>query len=90
MPGQSPRLVGGLFFGCGVLPETQAEGLVSVLGAARGKEVMPWVLARVSVYQDGIEDTVELTASLQSLSASTCWVVLMMGGGHFAGAVFRG
>ncbi|NWH89777.1 ANKZ1 protein, partial [Aegithalos caudatus] len=29
-------------------------------------------------------------ASLQSLSASTCWVVLMMGGGHFAGAVFRG
>ncbi|KFW80141.1 Ankyrin repeat and zinc finger domain-containing protein 1, partial [Manacus vitellinus] len=32
----------------------------------------------------------ELTASLQSLSMSTCWVVLMMGGGHFAGAVFRG
>ncbi|XP_057223573.1 ankyrin repeat and zinc finger domain-containing protein 1 isoform X3 [Malurus melanocephalus] len=38
----------------------------------------------------GIEEPVELTASLQSLSASTCWVVLMMGGGHFAGAVFRG
>ncbi|XP_074001363.1 tRNA endonuclease ANKZF1 [Numenius arquata] len=37
-----------------------------------------------------IEETVELTASLQSLGASTCWVVLMMGGGHFAGAVFRG
>ncbi|CAN8218681.1 unnamed protein product [Coccothraustes coccothraustes] len=37
-----------------------------------------------------IEEPVELTASLQSLSASTCWVVLMMGGGHFAGAVFRG
>lgn len=37
-----------------------------------------------------IEELVELTASLQSLSASTCWVVLMMGGGHFAGAVFRG
>ncbi|KAF4796902.1 ankyrin repeat and zinc finger domain containing 1 [Turdus rufiventris] len=36
------------------------------------------------------EEPVELTASLQSLSASTCWVVLMMGGGHFAGAVFRG
>lgn len=67
-----------------------AKGLVSVLGAARGKEVMPQVLARVSVYQDDIEETVELTASLQSLSASTCWVVLMMGGGHFAGAVFRG
>ncbi|XP_064290888.1 tRNA endonuclease ANKZF1 isoform X2 [Passer domesticus] len=37
-----------------------------------------------------IEEPEELTASLQSLSASTCWVVLMMGGGHFAGAVFRG
>lgn len=37
-----------------------------------------------------IEESVELTASLQSLSANTCWVVLMMGGGHFAGAVFRG
>ncbi|KAM7049726.1 tRNA endonuclease ANKZF1 isoform 1-T1 [Acridotheres tristis] len=36
------------------------------------------------------EEPVELTASLQSLSASTCWVVLMIGGGHFAGAVFRG
>ncbi|XP_023786913.1 ankyrin repeat and zinc finger domain-containing protein 1 isoform X1 [Cyanistes caeruleus] len=36
------------------------------------------------------EEPMELTASLQSFSASTCWVVLMMGGGHFAGAVFRG
>ncbi|XP_075287015.1 tRNA endonuclease ANKZF1 isoform X2 [Opisthocomus hoazin] len=36
------------------------------------------------------EEPAELTASLQSLCASTCWVVLMMGGGHFAGAVFRG
>ncbi|PKU48411.1 hypothetical protein llap_1319 [Limosa lapponica baueri] len=44
----------------------------------------------MSVYQGGIEEPVELTASLQSLGASTCWVVLMMGGGHFAGAVFRG
>ncbi|KAM6129581.1 tRNA endonuclease ANKZF1 [Pterocles gutturalis] len=38
----------------------------------------------------GREEPAELIASLQSLSASTCWVVLMMGGGHFAGAVFRG
>ncbi|NXH10520.1 ANKZ1 protein, partial [Bucco capensis] len=36
------------------------------------------------------EDPAELKASLQSLNASTCWVVLMMGGGHFAGAVFQG
>ncbi|XP_015490569.1 ankyrin repeat and zinc finger domain-containing protein 1 isoform X1 [Parus major] len=36
------------------------------------------------------EEPMELTASLQSFSPSTCWVVLMMGGGHFAGAVFRG
>lgn len=67
-----------------------AQRLVSVLRTAGGKEVIPWVLARVSVYQGDIEEPVELTASLQSLSASTCWVVLMMGGGHFAGAVFRG
>ncbi|KAJ7405648.1 Ankyrin repeat and zinc finger domain-containing protein 1 [Pitangus sulphuratus] len=57
---------------------------------ARAKEVIPWVLARVSVYQGDIEEPAELTASLQSLSMSTCWVVLMMGGGHFAGAVFQG
>ncbi|XP_010156845.1 PREDICTED: ankyrin repeat and zinc finger domain-containing protein 1, partial [Eurypyga helias] len=38
----------------------------------------------------GSEEPAELTASLQSLGASTCWVVLMMGGGHFAGAVFQG
>ncbi|XP_009069278.1 PREDICTED: ankyrin repeat and zinc finger domain-containing protein 1 [Acanthisitta chloris] len=37
-----------------------------------------------------IEEPVKLTVSLQSLSVNTCWVVLMMGGGHFAGAVFRG
>ncbi|NWW45835.1 ANKZ1 protein, partial [Pedionomus torquatus] len=55
-----------------------------------GKASVSWVLARVSVYQGGIEEPVELTASLQSLGMSTCWVVLMMGGGHFAGAVFRG
>ncbi|NWH50135.1 ANKZ1 protein, partial [Fregata magnificens] len=46
--------------------------------------------ARVSVSQSGSEEPAELTASLQSLGVSTCWVVLMMGGGHFAGAVFRG
>ncbi|XP_067994934.1 tRNA endonuclease ANKZF1 isoform X9 [Melanerpes formicivorus] len=36
------------------------------------------------------EEPAELMKSLQSLNTSTCWVVLMMGGGHFAGAVFRG
>ncbi|XP_014809566.1 PREDICTED: ankyrin repeat and zinc finger domain-containing protein 1 isoform X2 [Calidris pugnax] len=44
----------------------------------------------LGVGKGGIEEPVELTASLQSLGESTCWVVLMMGGGHFAGAVFRG
>lgn len=48
------------------------------------------MLTRVSVYQGDIEEPMEVIASLQSLSASTCWVVLMMGGGHFAGAVFQG
>ncbi|XP_010213662.1 PREDICTED: ankyrin repeat and zinc finger domain-containing protein 1 [Tinamus guttatus] len=36
------------------------------------------------------EEPAELVASLQSISASARWVVLMMGGGHFAGAVFQG
>lgn len=51
---------------------------------------MPCVLTAVSVSQGGSEEPAELVASLQSLGADTCWVVLMMGGGHFAGAVFRG
>ncbi|CAM2100733.1 unnamed protein product [Caretta caretta] len=38
----------------------------------------------------GGEQQAELVASLQSLGAGTCWVILMTGGGHFAGAVFRG
>uniref|UniRef100_K7G9K9 VLRF1 domain-containing protein n=1 Tax=Pelodiscus sinensis TaxID=13735 RepID=K7G9K9_PELSI len=36
------------------------------------------------------EQQAELVASLRSLGAGTCWVILMTGGGHFAGAVFRG
>lgn len=48
------------------------------------------MLAGVFVSQGGSKEPMELITSLQSLSASTCWVVLMMGGGHFAGAVFRG
>ncbi|NXW95959.1 ANKZ1 protein, partial [Alopecoenas beccarii] len=51
--------------------------------------MIQWVLASVFVSQGGIEEPAELTASLQSLSMSTCWVVLMMGGGHFAGATFH-
>ncbi|XP_064020762.1 tRNA endonuclease ANKZF1 isoform X2 [Pogoniulus pusillus] len=44
----------------------------------------------VGTKKGGSEEPAELMKSLQSLNASTCWVVLMMGGGHFAGAVFRG
>ncbi|XP_032046141.1 ankyrin repeat and zinc finger domain-containing protein 1 [Aythya fuligula] len=44
----------------------------------------------LSTGKGGSEEPEELAASLQSLSTNTCWVVLMMGGGHFAGAVFRG
>ncbi|NWS17369.1 ANKZ1 protein, partial [Pachyramphus minor] len=60
-----------------------------LISAYRCVLVIPWVLARMSVYQGDIEEPAELTASLQSLSMSTCWVVLMMGGGHFAGATFH-
>ncbi|KGL77735.1 Ankyrin repeat and zinc finger domain-containing protein 1, partial [Tinamus guttatus] len=42
------------------------------------------------VFQGVSEEPAELVASLQSISASARWVVLMMGGGHFAGAVFQG
>ncbi|XP_037769161.1 ankyrin repeat and zinc finger domain-containing protein 1 isoform X3 [Chelonia mydas] len=38
----------------------------------------------------GGEQQAELVTSLQGLGAGTCWVILMTGGGHFAGAVFRG
>ncbi|CAM5146807.1 unnamed protein product [Eretmochelys imbricata] len=38
----------------------------------------------------GGEQQAELVASLQSLGTGTSWVILMTGGGHFAGAVFRG
>uniref|UniRef100_A0A8C4WCU2 Ankyrin repeat and zinc finger peptidyl tRNA hydrolase 1 n=2 Tax=Gopherus evgoodei TaxID=1825980 RepID=A0A8C4WCU2_9SAUR len=38
----------------------------------------------------GGEQQAELVASLQSMGTGTCWVILMTGGGHFAGAVFRG
>ncbi|KAM8806943.1 tRNA endonuclease ANKZF1 [Eudromia elegans] len=44
----------------------------------------------LSTGKGGSEEPAELVASLQSLSADACWVVLMMGGGHFAGAVFQG
>ncbi|XP_048809255.1 ankyrin repeat and zinc finger domain-containing protein 1 isoform X1 [Lagopus muta] len=44
----------------------------------------------LSTGKGGSKEPMELITSLQSLNASTCWVVLMMGGGHFAGAVFRG
>ncbi|XP_069083289.1 tRNA endonuclease ANKZF1 isoform X1 [Pleurodeles waltl] len=35
-------------------------------------------------------DASDLVQSLKSLQAKPCWVILMAGGGHFAGAVFRG
>ncbi|NXM70124.1 ANKZ1 protein, partial [Serilophus lunatus] len=66
-----------------------AKGQLISAYRSRCKEATPWVRARVSVYQGDIEEPEELTASLQSLSASTCWVVLMMGGGHFAGVRAR-
>uniref|UniRef100_UPI00398F3879 tRNA endonuclease ANKZF1 isoform X2 n=1 Tax=Pristiophorus japonicus TaxID=55135 RepID=UPI00398F3879 len=40
--------------------------------------------------EDEDEDTDSLLWSLHSLNPQTIWVVLMTGGGHFAGAVFRG
>ncbi|XP_054827030.1 ankyrin repeat and zinc finger domain-containing protein 1 isoform X2 [Eublepharis macularius] len=51
----------------------------------------------ISVYRcvlnttkDNVEDPGELVASLQRQSPGSSWVILMAGGGHFAGAVFKG
>ncbi|XP_078535279.1 tRNA endonuclease ANKZF1 isoform X2 [Lissotriton helveticus] len=40
--------------------------------------------------KDRTMDASELVQSLKILQGKPCWVVLMAGGGHFAGAVFRG
>ncbi|XP_025031042.1 ankyrin repeat and zinc finger domain-containing protein 1 isoform X2 [Python bivittatus] len=37
-----------------------------------------------------LEEPTELVTSLQRQNPRTSWVILMAGGGHFAGAVFRG
>ncbi|XP_063145002.1 tRNA endonuclease ANKZF1 [Candoia aspera] len=37
-----------------------------------------------------LEEPAELVTSLQRQNPRTSWVILMAGGGHFAGAVFRG
>ncbi|KAJ7405261.1 ankyrin repeat and zinc finger domain-containing protein 1 isoform X1 [Willisornis vidua] len=63
---------------------SDASSESELLLSASGKPGIP------RSHKGDIEEPVKLTASLQSLSMSTCWVVLMMGGGHFAGAVFRG
>ncbi|NXA46743.1 ANKZ1 protein, partial [Nothocercus julius] len=60
-----------------------------LISAYRCSKVVPQMLSVGSVFQGGSEEPAELVASLQSLSASACWVVLMMGGGHFAGATFH-
>ncbi|XP_059583544.1 tRNA endonuclease ANKZF1 isoform X1 [Alligator mississippiensis] len=44
----------------------------------------------LSAAQGRSEEPEDLVAALRGLSPDTCWVVLMLGGGHFAGAVFRG
>ncbi|XP_063256774.1 tRNA endonuclease ANKZF1 isoform X3 [Prinia subflava] len=69
-------------------PETARSHKV-LLRNAKGQLISVYRCVLVTGKGD-LEEPLDLTASLQSLSASTCWVVLMMGGGHFAGAVFRG
>ncbi|XP_053149135.1 ankyrin repeat and zinc finger domain-containing protein 1 isoform X2 [Hemicordylus capensis] len=44
----------------------------------------------LSTIKGSVEETAELVASLQRQSPGTSWVILMSGGGHFAGAVFKG
>ncbi|KAL8183012.1 UNVERIFIED_CONTAM: hypothetical protein K2H54_012089 [Gekko kuhli] len=44
----------------------------------------------LSTTKGNVEEPEELVASLQRQSLGTSWVILMAGGGHFAGAVFKG
>nr|XP_056707587.1 ankyrin repeat and zinc finger domain-containing protein 1 [Euleptes europaea] len=44
----------------------------------------------LNTMKDNVEEPGELVASLQRQSPDTSWVILMAGGGHFAGAVFKG
>lgn len=55
-----------------------------------GARVRCQPLTAGSVWQGRSEEPEDLVAALRGLSPDTCWVVLMLGGGHFAGAVFRG
>ncbi|XP_019378372.1 PREDICTED: ankyrin repeat and zinc finger domain-containing protein 1, partial [Gavialis gangeticus] len=44
----------------------------------------------LSTAQGRSEEPEDLVTALRGLSPDACWVVLMLGGGHFAGAIFRG
>ncbi|XP_034982843.1 tRNA endonuclease ANKZF1 isoform X1 [Zootoca vivipara] len=44
----------------------------------------------LNTMKGSVEEPEELVASLQRQSSGTSWVILMAGGGHFAGAVFKG
>ncbi|MGH0136262.1 UNVERIFIED_CONTAM: hypothetical protein FKN15_064514 [Acipenser sinensis] len=45
---------------------------------------------RCILHSNKMESETVLAASLQNLSNKSVWVILMTGGGHFAGAVFQG
>ncbi|XP_048342939.1 ankyrin repeat and zinc finger domain-containing protein 1 isoform X3 [Sphaerodactylus townsendi] len=44
----------------------------------------------LNTVKGNVEEPGQLVASLQRQSPDTSWVILMAGGGHFAGAVFKG
>ncbi|XP_069717381.1 tRNA endonuclease ANKZF1 [Phaenicophaeus curvirostris] len=69
-------------------PQTRCSHKI-LLRNAKGQLISAYRCV-LGIRKGGVEEPEELMASLQSLGASTCWVVLMMGGGHFAGAVFQG
>ncbi|XP_053926656.1 ankyrin repeat and zinc finger domain-containing protein 1 isoform X2 [Cuculus canorus] len=69
-------------------PQTRCSHKV-LLRNAKGQLISAYRCV-LGIGKGGVQEPEELMVSLQSLGASTCWVVLMMGGGHFAGAVFQG
>ncbi|KAI4905121.1 hypothetical protein NFI96_021416 [Prochilodus magdalenae] len=80
--------------GAGVLPEHHflQVAWVSVTTSTMVRYLDPTEAAQVQLLKDGTstESEVNLVDSLLKVSGRTVWVILMTGGGHFAGAVFQG
>ncbi|KAM4608569.1 tRNA endonuclease ANKZF1 [Polymixia lowei] len=80
------------------VPSTDIEGSVEAdsVPSRRSSKVVfqnsegQYLAVYRCVLQGKSDDEGDVVASLKTLSNKTLWVILMTGGGHFAGAVFQG